>query len=290
MASSPVIQTLPPGSAGKVGELRLTFGARAGRTRLLASRCRVPFHVGRVLYPQPDWPELAHLLVTMPTGGFVQGDVATMAVVAEDGARVHLTSQSATRAYRCESAPIHQEIKLEARGDSLLEWWPDPLIPYAGSTISQQIELIVAKDATVLVADTWVAGRVARGEIHQYGRLSFATTGRRPDGSLLFRDALRLEPGPQQLDALGMLGDARAVGSYFLLGTAVAERLEASLASRLTETLAGRAAVSRLPGGVGLFIRVLARTSDELRAIQTEILTTARDRLFGRGIGQPYKP
>jgi urease accessory protein len=283
-------ETLPPGSAGKVGELRLTFGVRAERTRLLASRCRVPFHVGRVLYPQSDWPELAHLLVTMPTGGFVQGDVATMAAVAEDGARVHLTSQSATRAYRCESAPIRQEIRLEALGDSLLEWWPDPLIPYAGATVHQHIELIAAEGATVLVADTWLAGRVARGEVHQYGRLAFATSAARPDGSLLFRDSLRLEPALYRPGVLGMLGDARAVGSYFLVGPAASERLEGVLVSRLHGTLPGRAAVSRLPGAVGLFIRVLARTSDELRTVQSEILTTARDRLFERGTGQPYKP
>jgi urease accessory protein len=283
-------ETLPPGSAGKVGELRLTFGARAGRTRLLASRCRVPFHAGRVLYPQPDWPELAHLLVTMPTGGFVQGDVARMAVVTEDGARVHLTSQSATRAYRCELAPIRLEISLEARGDSLLEWWPDPLIPYAGARIHQQIALVVSEGATALVADTWLAGRVARGEVHQYAGLSFATSAARPDGWLLFRDSLRLEPALHHPDAAGLLGDALAIGSYFLVGPAVPERLELVMASRLHEMLPGRAAVSRLPGGVGLVIRVLARTSDELRTVQTEILTTARDRLFGRGVGQPYKP
>src|SRR5215471_4906861 len=84
-----MVATLPPGTAGKVGELYLGVGPRAGRTCLLDMRCRVPFHVGRALYPERDWPELAHLLVTMPTGGFVQGDVATMQVLAEDGARVH---------------------------------------------------------------------------------------------------------------------------------------------------------------------------------------------------------
>src|SRR5689334_9194116 len=68
------VGTLPPGAAGKVGELRLELGPRAGRTRLLEMRCRVPFHVGRALHPERDWPELAHVLVTMPTGGFVQGD------------------------------------------------------------------------------------------------------------------------------------------------------------------------------------------------------------------------
>ena len=282
--------TLPAGAAGKVGELRLVLGQRAGRTRLLATRCRVPFHVGRALYPQPDWPDLAHLLVTMPTGGFVQGDIAEMAVLAEDGARAHLTSQSATRAYRCESAPIRQRITLEARGDSLLEWWPDPLIPYAGTRLHQQLDLTADGASTVLVADCWLAGRVARGEVHQYDRLALTTTARRPDGTLLFRDALRIEPGVQPPAVLGLLGDARAVGSYFLLGPDLARRLEAPLADLLATQLTGRAACSRLPGDAGLFARVLARTSDELRTVQRGLLELARQRLFGRSARHLYKP
>lgn len=284
------LATLAPGAAGKVGELRLALGPRAGRTRLLAMRCRVPFHVGRALHPQADWPELAHLLVTMPTGGFVQGDVAEMAVVAEDGAQAHLTSQSATRAYRCESAPIRQRIALEARGESLLEWWPDPLIPYAGTSLQQEIEIVADERATVLVGDCWLAGRVARGEVHQYARLAFTTTARRHDGRLLFRDSLRVEPALQSPAVLGLLGDARAVGSYFLLGQSVASRLEEPLADLLGRLLPGQAACSRLPHGAGLFVRVLARTADDLRAIQPEILRLARECLFGRTAGHAYKP
>jgi urease accessory protein len=226
----------------------------------------------------------------MPTGGFVQGDVATMSVVAQDGARVHLTSQSATRAYRCETAPIRQRISLEARGDSLLEWWPDPLIPYAGASIDQEIQIRVQEGAALLVADCWLAGRVARGEIHQYARLALTTAATRPDGSLLFRDALRLEPAVQRPDVLGLLGEAKAVGSYFLLGPDLPQRLEVPLALLLHNLLPGRAAASRLPGGAGLFARVLAVTSEELRMVQREILALARDRLFGRGAGHAYKP
>ncbi|HZO28336.1 MAG TPA: urease accessory protein UreD [Chloroflexota bacterium] len=285
-----MIATLPPGAAGKVGELRIELGPRAGRTRLIASRCRVPFHVGRVLYPQADWPELAHLLITMPTGGLVQGDVATMSVVAHDGARVHLTSQSATRAYRCETAPIRQRVELRAHGDSLLEWWPDPLIPYAGASVSQEIEVCADERATVLIADCWLAGRVARGEVHQYARLALTTTGARPDCTLVFRDSLRLQPAVQPPSVLGLLGEALAVGSYFLLGPEVAGRLDAPLAALLAELLPGRAATSRLPGDAGLFARVLARSSEELRTAQREILTLARERLFGHGPGHAYKP
>lgn len=282
--------TLAPGSAGKVGELRLELGRRAGRTRLLGMRCRVPFHVGRVLHPQPDWPALAHLLVTMPTGGFVQGDVAEMSVVAEAGAQAHLTSQSATRAYRCELAPIRQRLSLEARGDSLLEWWPDPLIPYAGTSLRQEIEIVADDQSTVLVADCWLAGRVARGEIHQYARLALTTSARRPNGGLIFRDSLRIEPEVQPPSVLGLLGDARAIGSYFLLGPGLPSTLEAPLAELLSRMLPGRSACSRLPHGAGLFARVLTATADDLRRVQREILALARQRLFGRSAGHAYKP
>jgi urease accessory protein len=282
--------TLAPGAAGKVGELKLELGPRAGRTRLLGMRCRVPFHVGRVLHPQSDWPELGHVLVTMPTGGFVQGDVAEMAVFAEAGTRAHLTSQSATRAYRCELAPIRQRITLEARGDTLLEWWPDPLIPYAGTSLHQQIELVVDAQSTVLVADCWLAGRIARGDVHQYDRLALTTTARRPDDTLIFRDSLRIEPAVQPPAVLGLLADARAVGTYFLLGPDLAPRLEEPLANLLGRMLPGRAACSRLPGGAGLFARVLATTADDLRAVQREMLGLARQRLFGRSAGHVYKP
>lgn len=285
-----MVATLPPGTAGKVGELYLEVGPRSGRTRLLDMRCRVPFHVGRALYPERHWPELAHLLVTMPTGGFVQGDAVSMRAVAHGGARAHLTSQSATRAYRCEAAPIEQHITLEARGDSLLEWWPDPLIPFAGTRLDQRIELVVDEAATMLVADCWLAGRIARGEVHQYARLGFRTVARCPDGTVLFRDTLRLEPGRQAAPSVGLLGDALAVGSFFLLGPDVAGRLERPLGDRLAASLSGRAAVSRLPSDAGLLVRVLARRSDDLRTIQREMLGLARERLFARGPSHVYKP
>jgi urease accessory protein len=283
-------RTLPPGSAGKVGELRLVLGPRAGRTRLLESRCRVPFHVGRVLHPQADWPELAHLLVTMPTGGFVQGDSVMMSAVALDGARVHLTSQSATRAYRCESATIRQQLLLEAHGDSLLEWWPDPLIPYADTSIDQELRMIVDDGATLLAADCWLAGRIARDEVHQYARLGLTTFATRPDDSLLFRDAVRLEPAWQPQAVLGLLGPAVAIGSFFLIGPRVVETLGTPLTTLLGNLLPGMAAASRLPGDVGLVARVLAETPDHLRRVQHEILAVARAVLFGRSAGHSYKP
>jgi urease accessory protein UreH len=101
---------------------------------------------------------------------------------------------------------------------------------------------------------------------------------------------LRIEPAAQPPLVLGLLGDALAIGSYFLLGPDMAQNLEEPLADLLGRLLPGRAARSRLPQGAGLFVRVLAATADDLRAVQREILALARERLFGRNGGHAYKP
>ena len=274
---------LPAGAPGKRGELILELAPRAGRTRLVSVRQRVPLHAGRALYPLAAWPELAHLMIAMPTGGFVQGDDVRMEVVARPGARAHLTSQSATRAYRCAGLPIHQSVRLVAEGDALLEWWPDPLIPYADADVTQTIELVAGPAATLLTADPWLAGRVARGELHAYRRLASTTSAFRPDGTLLFRDTLRLEPAGAPATTIGLLGDARAIASLYLLGPDLATRLEAPLADLLAELAPGRGAVSRLPSACGLVVRLLAESSDRLRRVQGQVLALARERLFGQG-------
>jgi urease accessory protein len=290
VAAQPSRLTLPEGAAGKVGELALELAPRAGRTRLVAARQRVPLHVGRVLYPQPDWPELAYLTVTMPTGGFVQGDRVAISILAHAGATAHVTSQSATRAYRCDGAPIHQQLRLEARDDALLEWWPDPLIPYAGADLRQDVELVVDEGSTLLVADAWLAGRIARGERHAYAGLRFTTRASRPDGRLLFRDTLRLEPARTDPARLGVLADALAVGTFYLLGPTVVDRLEQAIAAMLEELAPGRAAVTRLPGECGLLVRLLAERSEVLRSTQGRLLALARRGRFGRAAPDGVKP
>jgi len=274
---------LPPGAPGKRGGLWIEVGPHAGRSRVLAVRQRVPLHVGRALYAVPSWPELAHLMVAMPTGGFVQGDHVAMDVVARAGARAHLTSQSATRSYRCPDQAVTQSIRLVAEGDALLEWWPEPLIPFADTDLTQTIDLVADAEATLLVADPWLAGRVARGEVHRYRRLVSTITARRPDGALLFRDTLRVEP-PLLAATRGMLGDARALATLVLVGPRVAPELERPLVELLHELAPTSAAVSRLPNECGLVVRVLADRSDLVRQLQRAVLTLARATLYGRGI------
>jgi urease accessory protein len=280
---------LAAGAPGKAGWARLELGPVAGRTRLLTVEQRVPLHVGRVLYQQPDWPELAHLTLTTPTGGFVEGDRIEVSVVARAGAAAHVTSQSAARAYRCDAGDIRQMLRVEVRGDGYLEWWPDPLIPYGGTAFHQEATLEVDPAATLLFAETVLAGRLARGEAHASHRLELVSVARRIDGMALFRDTLRLEPARRRPGALGLWGGADALGTFYLLGPGVAERLEGRLAEALEEREAGSVGLTRLPNGAGLLVRALVERAEDLRWIQQRALATARRALRGRGVAAGAK-
>jgi urease accessory protein len=225
----------------------------------------------------------------MPTGGLVQGDRISIDVVVEPGGVAHLTSQSANRAYRCDEGEIRQSLLLKLNRGAYLEWWPEPLIPYAGTRIRQDARLVVDPDSTLLFAEMSLAGRVARGERHAYQRLELRTVAGRPGGEVLFRDRLLLEPAQRPCGSLGMLGDAAALGSFYLLGPELATRLAPALAQALAD-LTDCAAVTLLPAESGVLVRALSPTAASLREVQACILRLARERLWERHSGESFKP
>lgn len=64
-------------------------------------------------------------------------------------AYVQLTSTSATRLYRrhADAATALQTNVIQVQEGGLLEYLPDPLIPFAGSSYQQQTRIELAHDA-----------------------------------------------------------------------------------------------------------------------------------------------
>ncbi len=69
----------------------------------------MPFHLDAAA------PDMAFVYVQNPTGGVFAGDRLLTSVTADPGARVHLTTQSATKLYRMEGGEARQELTLRAR-------------------------------------------------------------------------------------------------------------------------------------------------------------------------------
>jgi urease accessory protein len=269
------------GPRGQDGLLVVRAQRIGGRTRLADVLARPPLQVMRAAYTEPDRPDLAAITICSPAGGVLQGDRLRLEIRVEAGARLRLETQSATRIYAAPDLGATAEITLRVGAGGVLEYVPDPLIPYAGASYRQESLWEVDEAATLIVGEVVAAGREARGERAAYRQIETEIEARRPDGGVLFRDACRLVP--EVTGGLRLLGGATALGSLFV----VSSGFVASAFNSLNEhpTVAGcQAGWSDLPSGAGAWFKVLAPDSASAAAAVRAAWESARRSLLGSGL------
>src|SRR5262249_20718744 len=154
-----------------------------------------PLYAYRPIHLDPERPDMAFIFVQQSGDGYVQGDRYRIHVECASGAAAHITTQAPTKVFSARQNIATQLVTLDVAPKALLEYLPDPVVPCRGSRFFQQMHVIVDHGATVILGETLWPGRVAHGERHAYDLYWSETEVRRPDGTLLFADVLRLRPG-----------------------------------------------------------------------------------------------
>src|SRR6516225_6826813 len=202
------------GAAGKVGLLDLSFAPYNGVTRLRRHYQRAPLHIYRPIYIDAAHPDMAFVFVLQSGDGFVQGDRYRVDINCEPGARVHITTQAATNVFGARQNLATQLVNLQADAGAVLEYLPDPVVPFRGSRLFQRISLTADREATVILGETLLPGRVAYDETHAYDLYWSETEVCRPDGTLLFSDLLRFIPADgEHPRSIGLLGGQDVVAT-----------------------------------------------------------------------------
>ncbi|WP_328466241.1 urease accessory protein UreD [Streptomyces sp. NBC_00448] len=277
--------TLPAGSAAKVGILDLAFAVRGGRTELVERYQKTPLQIMRPLWIDPELPGMSYVYLMATGGGIVQADRYRMDFRCGPGTQVHLTTQAASKVFRTEYDYATQLVRLTAEAGSYVEYLPDPVIPFRDSRFYQRTEVTVAPGATLLLGDTLTAGRLARGERHQYRAFAADLVVARPDGTLLAIDTLRLTSG-RDGDMPGggpaVFAGADHVSSFFVVTDL---RPAAEIADTLHGALAGlgvRYGASVLPRDCGAWVRLLDSDPIRVAAARTAVWHRVRELLTGR--------
>src|SRR5947209_4379672 len=159
-----------PSHRGLRGHLDLTCSCdAAGRSYLARQSFNAPFSISK-----PHWDGHA-LKVQMvnPTAGLLSGDRLCSEVNIETGARLTLTSPSATRLHTmaegCAEATQHFSIAPGAR----LCFLPSILMPHRKTRYHQTTRIDVEAGGELLYLEMVAPGRVAHGECFEYGELRF---------------------------------------------------------------------------------------------------------------------
>jgi urease accessory protein len=192
---------------GRRARLELTFSVRDGRTVLSHAYAEPPFRIGRCFQEGQG----VHLILASSAPGIFGGDRFEQRIRVETGAVVRLVSQSALQLHPSSDgreAMLHSRYEVAA-GAALSCTW-DPLIPFAGASLEQRIELDVASDGRLAWSDATMSGREGREERWQFASLAH-TLRLRCGGGLAYLERYRIVPESDDLSRPWVAGG----GSYF---------------------------------------------------------------------------
>ena len=260
-----------------------------GRTYLAERHQRFPLRITAPMYLDPGDLGMAYCYVQNPTGGVFAGDRLTEQLTVEPGARLHVTSQSATKLYRTEGERAHQSVTCWIAAGALLERVPDTLIPQAGSHYIQRTEVEVDDGAIFLGAETVAPGRVAHGERFEYELIELRTEIRHRSRPLCV-ETLRFEPGRRSPARRGLLGASSYVASLLVVAPGRdGELLAVAIDRALAELTDAQGAAGALDHGAGATVRILAGSAPGVRRALRMAWRTAREQLLGRSLPRERK-
>ncbi|MET7998353.1 urease accessory protein UreD [Amycolatopsis sp. NPDC005232] len=243
---------------------------------------RAPLHIYRPIHLDPALPDMAFVYLQQQGDGLVQGDRYRVDVDCAAESAVHLTTQAPTKVFAAVDNYATQLVNLRVGPGAVLEYLPDAVVPFRSSRLFQRTCVTVADDATVILGEVLLPGRVARGEAHVYDLFWSEMEIRDSAGTPLTADTLRLRPDTLDPRSPGVLGGFDVLASFYVVcarprSSDLVDLLRSALAEA-PEVLWG---VSELPRGRGASVRILGHASASVQAAVHNVWERVRLTVLG---------
>ena len=223
----------------------------------------------RVRFPSPEGEGLSAVFVNT-AGGVAGGDRFDIEIAAGEGARLTLTTAAAEKVYRATAQPAEINIALKVADGAHLAWLPQETILFDRAKMSRHIDIDLAGNASLLLCEIAVFGRVAMGERMEQG--AFVDRWRvRRGGKLVFAETVRLDG-----DVGRKLAQRAIANGGVAIGTALIVPGDEALVERVREiasSFGGEAAISAWNGFA--MARFCAQDAARLRADMMAVLGRA---------------
>ncbi len=251
-------------AVGRKGTLTLEYSRQGPQTVLSRSSCRTPWHLLPPIYL--DDTGCAYTLLLNPSGGLVGGDRLALNLSLGGRAHVLISTPSANKIYRSLGAQAAQVIEISVGPEAILEWIPEPTIPFAGSRFCQTIHVTLAPSAAVVLWDAIAAGRIAGGERWAFACLKNEIRIATASGAFVL-ERYTLCPDDSS-GRVGLVEPWNYVASLYVVSEAVGDevwkRLEECLAFLLDERPGRILGGVSQPAATGLAVKLVARSAPDL--------------------------
>jgi urease accessory protein len=145
----------------------------------------------RARFPNCDAGELEAVILNT-AGGIAGGDQLTLSITVGDGGRLTVTTAAAEKVYRSIGPAATIDVQLRIGAGGQLRWLPQEMIVFNRARIRRSIDIDLAENATLVLAESVFFGRSAMGETVDVGAFLDRWRVRRA-GKLVYAEAVRLE-------------------------------------------------------------------------------------------------
>lgn len=272
--------------------LQFDYDPTALRTRLQVLDQRQPLKVVRA-FELDCGAAMVHLHNL--SGGVLAGDKLSLEVTVGAGATAQITSTSATRIYRSrpESCAAKSVTRIRLQENALLEYLPDPVIPFAGAKYSQHTEVDLSDGAGLFWWETLAPGREARGEVLSYETVRLGVAVRIAGLPVAIENGC-LNPALRPLTSTARLGPYRYLSTFYICRAGLAESAWLSVEKQLLDLAEPMSspviiwALTRLPAH-GLVVRALSQNGRDIARGLIAFWRVAKQALYGQEAVVPRK-
>jgi urease accessory protein len=167
----------------------------------------------RVRFPNGAQADTLDAIILNTAGGMAGGDKFDIDIAVGAGARLTVTTAAAEKIYRSLGPDTAIGVKLGVEAGGVLAWLPQETILFDQVRLRRSIEVDLAADADLILAEAIVFGRSAMGESVLQGHL-FDRWRIRVGGALVFAESLRFDGAiAQKLAQRAIAGEGVAVAS-----------------------------------------------------------------------------
>jgi urease accessory protein len=276
-----------PASARKspMGELELTIAERGGRSMATHQYHRGALRVMRPHYLD-DSGQVCYVLVN-PGGAYLGADLYLIDVEVGEGAKLLLTTQSATKIYRTPGSFAEQRMRLRLGEGSRLELAPEQLIAYREASYRQNTHITLRPSSSLIMAEVITPGWSPDGSPFRYEELRLRTEIRveSDDGTgLLALDNVLIRPPLGDVSGMAFLEGFSHLGSLIVVDPRVDQALadELHVLTSGYDTYTGLSLTAARLGTVGLVMRSLSNSTEELNRLLGEATALLRRRWYGQ--------
>jgi urease accessory protein len=259
-------------------ELQVTCRTVDGVTQIVEKYYKAPLKISKA-FREDDSDRLCLYMVDV-SPGMLDGDRYHLDFDLKENCHLVLTNQSFTKVHPCPRDEAQLHAKFRVGEGAVLEYFPEPTIPYADSVLKAVQRFDLASDATLLFAEVNTPGRTHRDEQYQFRRLDNQVEVYRA-GKLVVWDHFLAEPLQSQIHATGAMESYTHNSTFWILtprpSQTLLERIRGIL-SQLDE--ANMLAAASLTADKGICVRMLGHNVWQLQQLIQTIWNACREELL----------